>query len=393
MHYVEHALGYIVPFLVVLTVLIFVHEFGHYWVARRCRVKIDSFSIGFGQELFGWTNKAGVRWKVSALPLGGYVKMVGDEDGTSWGDSPSVAEKGDMAAGSDPRHSQAAQDDPDLFANKPLLQRAAVVSAGPIANFLFTILIFTILFSLVGERFTKPDIGEVVPGTVADKAGLKPGDLFLSIDGRTIKRFEEIQTLVQLHPGDPLDIVISRNGTEQHLTVTPDTVEETDRLGIVEHIGRLGIKHDGADMDLVRQPLGRAVVESCRQTWAILDQTLTAVWQIIKGTRPADQMSGVIAIAKISGDSAHSGMVDLVYFMALLSVNLGLLNLFPIPMLDGGHLLFYGVEAVRGKAPGEAVMKYSFRFGLAVVLTLALFSNWNDLVHLGFLDFLRDHIS
>ena len=388
MDYVLQALTYIAdlvvhkvaPFVLVLTILVFVHEFGHYWVARRCGVRIDSFSIGFGRRLFGWTDKAGTVWKFCLLPFGGYVKMFDDEDETSWNDNPDTSHLTE-------------EEKKHLFGSKTIAQRAAIVVAGPAINFLFAILIFAVLFSTVGEKFTRPDVGETVPGSVAEKAGFLPGDLFTSIDGRSIKRFEDIQEIIHLHPGDPLTMTFQRNGEEHTVRVTPETVDETDRLGNVEHIGRIGIKHTGDAADIVRQPVGKALVESVRQTWRIVDETMVAIWQMIKGTRSADEMSGVIAIAKLSGDSAHNGAVDLVYFIGLLSINLGLINLFPIPVLDGGHLLFYAIEAVRGKAFGEAVMKYSFRFGLALVLTLAVFANWNDLVHLGFVDFVREHMS
>ena len=379
MVYISHALGYIVPFLVVLTILIFVHEFGHFWVARRCGVKIDSFSIGFGRELLGRTDRHGTRWKLSLLPLGGYVKMFGDENEASWTE---VADTSKMSE----------EDKKHLFASKPLASRAAVVAAGPIANFIFTILIFSVLFSIIGQRVSKPDVGEIVPQSAAERAGLHVGDVFVSIDGRKISRFEQIQEIVFLHPAEAMHIVVERNGARVPIDATTDSVEETDRLGNVDHIGRLGIKHTGSSETVRLNPV-KAVGQAWEETWSIADQELTSVWQIIKGTRPADQMSGVFGIAKMSGDSARSGTVDLVYFMALLSVNLGLINLFPIPVLDGGHLLFYAIEAVRGKPPGEAVMKYSFRFGLALVLTLAVFANWNDLVHLGFVDFVRGHIS
>ncbi len=379
MIYISHALGYVLPFLIVLTVLIFVHEFGHFWVARRCGVKIDAFSIGFGAELFGWNDKHGTRWKLSMLPLGGYVKMFGDADESSWTATVDTTRI-------------TPEERTGLFASKPLWARAAVVSAGPMANFIFTIVMLSVLFAVIGQRVSKPDVSEVVAGSAADQAGIKPGDVFVSIDGRSIKRFEDIQEIVTLRPGQAMSIVVNRGDTPFTLTATPESVSETDRFGNVDHIGRLGIKHAGSS-EVVRDNPVKAVGEAWRETWLIAHEELVSVWQIIKGTRPADQMSGVFGIAKMSGDSARSGTVDLIYFMALLSVNLGLINLFPIPVLDGGHLLFYAIEAVRGKPPGEAVMKYSFRFGLALVLTLAVFANWNDLVHLGFVDFVRGHIS
>jgi regulator of sigma E protease len=238
MDYISHALGYVVPFLVVLTILVFVHEFGHYWVARRCGVKIDSFSIGFGKELFGWFDRNGTRWKISILPLGGYVKMFGDENETSW------TENADTSHMSEAERRQ-------VFSNKPLWARTAVVAAGPAFNFLFTIFILSILFASAGERFPKPDVAEVVPGSAAEAAGIHPGDIFVSIDGKPIERFDEVQEIVSRHPGTPLSVVLSHDGVERSVTVTPSVIDEavTGR-----HIGRLGVKHTGENADIIRQP-------------------------------------------------------------------------------------------------------------------------------------------
>ena len=370
---------YPIPFLVVLTVLVFVHEFGHFWVARKCGVKIDTFSIGFGKELFGWNDRHGTRWKFSILPLGGYVKMFGDDDAASWTETP------------DTSHMTEAERR-QVFANQPLPARAAIVAAGPIANFIFTIFVFAILFTAVGQRFTTPDVQDVIPGSAAEVAGIKAGDTFVSINGTPIERFEQIAETVQTHPGDVLTVVLRNNDVERTVMVTPRVTDEKDNFGRPYHDVRIGIKHTGGSQ-IKRLGPGEAVVTSFTETGHLISGTLLGIWQMVEGRRPADQMGGVIAIGQMSHDTAQNGVLDLIYFMALLSVNLGLLNLFPIPILDGGHLLFFAVEAVKGKPPGEAVMKYSFRFGLAVVLTLAIFANWNDLVHLGLLDFVKGHLS
>jgi regulator of sigma E protease len=373
-----HTLSYIPPFLVALGVLIFVHEFGHYWVAKKCGVKIDSFSIGFGLELFGWSDRSGTRWKVSLLPLGGYVKMFGDADESSQPDAQANA-------------AMSEEDRQHAFAHKPLLSRTAIVAAGPVFNFAFTLIVFALLFAIVGERFTAPDIGEVKAGSPAEAAGLISGDVIESINEQPMNRFEDIQQTVQLHPDETLRIHF-RRGDEQHdVLAKPAITEDTDRFGTVQKTARLGIAHAGTDIRKLSP--GLAVVESFRETGNLVSTTLTALWQIVKGTRSSDQVGGMLSIAKLSGDFAHSGFVDFVYFLALLSVNLGLINLFPIPVLDGGHLLFYAIEAVQGKPLGELATKYSFRFGLALVLTLAVFANWNDLVHLGVVSFVRDHLS
>ena len=378
MEYLFSAFMYVVPFLAVLTILVFVHEFGHFWVARRCGVKIDSFSIGFGRELVGRTDRHGTRWKLSLLPLGGYVKMFGDTDETSWND------KADTSGMSE-------ADRQGLFANKPLRARAAVVAAGPAANFLFTIIIFSILFAIVGERFYPPTVTSVVAGSAAEAAGIKAGDHITSLDGFSVKRFEDIPVIVQDRANVPMTIVLQRDGQQLAFPITPAVDEETDRLGRKHKLGRLGIRHEG--YEVTKQTPLHAVGRAFGETWDLIDQTGVSVWQMITGTRSAEEMGGIVSIAKMSGDTAKEGVASLVYFMGLLSINLGLINLFPIPVLDGGHLLFYAVEAVQGKPLGEVVMKYSFRFGLALVLTLAIFANWNDLVHLGFFDFIRDHIS
>jgi regulator of sigma E protease len=371
-----HALSYVVPFVIALTVLIFVHEFGHYWVAKKCGVKIDSFSIGFGPELFGWLDRAGTRWKVSILPFGGYVKMFGDLDAASQPDGEAVLSEEERKY---------------AFPHKPLWARTAIVAAGPAFNFAFTIIVFSLLFAIVGERFTAPDIGEIKAGSPAEAAGLQPGDVIESINEQPMQRFEDIQQIVQLHPDETLRIHFRRGEEQRDVLAAPAITEDTDRFGIIQKTARLGIAHAGTDIRKLSP--GMAVVEAFRETGNLVSTTLTAIWQIVKGTRPSDQVGGVLSIAKLSGDFAHSGFVDFVYFLALLSVNLGLINLFPIPVLDGGHLLFYAIEAVQGKPLGELATKYSFRFGLALVLTLAVFANWNDLVHLGVVSFVRDHIS
>lgn len=368
---------YVIPFLVVLTVLVFVHELGHYWVARRNGVRIETFSIGFGPELFGRTDKTGTRWKFSAIPLGGYVKMFGDADAAS---TPSGAVR-----------SMTAAEREVSFFHKRLGQRAAIVAAGPIANFLFAIIGLTLLFSIYGQPFTPADIGSVQPESAAAQAGMLPGDVIVEVDGQPIERFEEVQQIVRFNQGTPLALVVQRDGQRLPISVTPQVTTVTDRMGNSHTIGLLGIGRAG--MEYRRHDPLTALWQAGRETVNLTVGTLGAVGQMIGGSRGTEELGGPLRIAQMSGEVAQSGVVALVWFMAILSVNLGLINLFPIPMLDGGHLLFYAVEAIRGKPLGDRAQEYGFRIGLALVLTLMVFATWNDLVHLRVVDFFRDLIS
>jgi regulator of sigma E protease len=361
LHFAWMALG----FVVVLTVLVFVHEFGHYWIARRNGVKIDVFSIGFGPELFGWTDRAGTRWKISALPLGGYVKMFGDADVTS----------GLPLAGGAPLSTAERE---VSFHGKRLSQRAAIVAGGPLANFLFAIVVLAALFMTIGQPHTPATIGKVMSSSAAAAGGLRAGDQIIRLDGQAISRFEDIQQLVQLNPDVPMAVVVRRDGKLVTLHVTPRLVTEKDRLG--EHkIGRLGIQ--GGPVEYIRRSPPDAMVRAVEETWNLSATTLDAVWQMAIGKRSADELGGPLKIAQISGEVIQLGIGPLLWFMALLSVNLGLINLFPVPVLDGGHLLFYAAEAIRGKPLGQRAQEYGFRVGLALVLTLMVFATWNDVFH------------
>jgi regulator of sigma E protease len=359
-------LGYIIPFLVVLTVLVFVHELGHYLVARRNGVRIEVFSIGFGPEIFGWHDRAGTRWKLSAVPLGGYVKMYGDADASS------------LPSGS--LDAMSLEDREFSFHHKRLGQRVAVVAAGPVANFVFAIVLLAGLFSTVGQPFTPADVGQVQQGSAAEQGGIKPGDTITVIDGRQIERFEDVQQAVALNNGTPMAITVRRDGRDVGLEVTPQMTERTDRFGNVHRIGLLGIGRSG--VEYVRHDPATSVVRAAQETWNLSSGTLKAIWQMIVGARTTDELGGPLRIAQMSGEVAQGGIVAIIWFMAVLSVNLGLINLFPIPVLDGGHLLFYVAEAIRGRPLGQRAQEYGFRIGLALVLTLMVFATWNDLMHL-----------
>ncbi len=367
----------LLSFLLVLTVLVFVHELGHYLVARRNGVRIEVFSIGFGPELFGWTDRSGTRWKFSAIPLGGYVKMFGDADPAS---TPGAHTQ-----------SMSAAEQAVSFHHKRLGQRAAIVAAGPIANFLFAIVALTILFATAGQSFTPPDVGGVQPGSAAERAGLQPGDLIVSINGSGIQRFEEIRQIVSMQPGAPLEMVVKRDGRTVELTATPDVREVTDRLGNTHRIGQLGIMRGGAETKR-HDPL-TALWQAGREVVGMVSGTFVALGQMVEGSRGTEELGGPLRIAQMSGEVAQSGWYPLIWFMTFLSVNLGLINLFPVPLLDGGHLMFYALEGLRGRPLGPKAQEYGFRIGLALVLTLMVFATWNDLVQLRVVDFFRGLMS
>ncbi len=369
--------NYVLPFLIVLTVLVFVHELGHYWVARRNGVRIEVFSIGFGPELFGWYDRAGTRWKLSAIPLGGYVKFFGDADAMSAPGAELPAMTPEERAVS--------------FHHKRLPQRAAIVAAGPIANFVFAIVVSAALFVLVGQPFTPPEIGAVVAGSAAEQAGLQPGDRIVRINGESIASFQDIQRIVQLNLDQPLAVAVVRTGREIDLTVTPTVVVEKDRLGNEFKVPRLGIQRSG--VEYVRRGPGAALWLAVVDTYNQTAGTLKALGQIVTGHRGSEELGGPLRIAQMSGEVAKGGIANLIAFMAFLSVNLGLINLFPVPVLDGGHLLFYFFEWMRGRPLGPRAQEYGFRVGMILVFSLMILATWNDLVHLRVVQFLVGLVS
>lgn len=358
--------SYVVPFLLVLTVVVFVHEFGHYWVARRCGVRVDVFSIGFGPELFGWTDSVGTRWKFSLIPLGGYVKMHGDEDVTSTTADAAVAA------------------DPGAFPAKSVWQRMAIVAAGPAANFLFAIVVLAFFFAFVGRPFTPPVVGEVLPDTPAAAAGLQPGDRIVAVEDEPVESFEQLQLLVRDRPGEPLRFTIERQGRRFEVTVTPALREIETRFG-TQRIGMIGVARSGVEYR--RSHPATALFEAALETARITGATLVGVGEMIVGARGTEELGGPIRIAQMSGEIARDGLLPAIWFTAILSINLGLINLFPIPMLDGGHLLLYTVEAIRGRPLTERSLEIAFRVGLAMVASLMLFATWNDLRQLEVVDF------
>ncbi len=350
-------------FVFILTVIVFIHEFGHYFVARRCGVRVEVFSIGFGPELFGWTDRAGTRWKFSVLPLGGYVRMFGESSMPG-------------AEGEDARE-MTAEERAVSFQEKSLARRVAIVSAGPLANFVLAIVVWAVLFATVGQRVTPPNVGTVQSGSAAEEAGLKPGDLIVSIDDKEIERFSDLQRIISVSPGVPLRVGLRRDGRELTLMVTPKLKEITDVLGNRHEVGLIGVSPAGTAF--VRHGPATAVLKAVQETYRYATLLLEVLGEIISGTRSSKELGGPIGIFQMSGQMAEFGLPTVFWFIAMLSVNLGLINLFPIPVLDGGHLMFYAIEAVRGKPPSERFMEYGFRVGLGLVLTLFVFVTYQDI--------------
>jgi regulator of sigma E protease len=369
LHGFLHWLIYAGPiFVISLSILVFVHEFGHFWVARRCGVKIEAFSIGFGPELFGWTDRLGTRWRIALLPLGGFVKMFGDADASSRPDLKAAALM-DM----DARRVS--------FTHKKLWQKSLIVAAGPAANFLFAIAVMTVLYATIGEPYTPPVIGSVRAGSAAEKAGLQSGDVVESIDGVSIRRFEELRLAVLSGNGDPVALSLKRNGQPMTLIATPEVVEEKDILGNKTKVGQLGIYQSSESVLRHVDPI-TAVWRATGETWTIASGSLSTIGQMIIGRRSADDLSGPIGIGQVIGAVSHEGFIPLVNLVALLSISLGLINLFPIPVLDGGHLLFYAIEAVSRRPVSERALAFGFRVGFAVIVSFFVFVMWHDLSRL-----------
>lgn len=384
----DFLLSYALPFLVVISVLVFVHEWGHYIVARMCGVKIDTFSIGFGKELFGRTDKNGTRWKFSLIPLGGYVQMYGDLDPAS-----ARTDAAEVNAMTNDQRKVA-------FFSQPVGKRAAIVFAGPAINFLFAILILSGLYMVHGQPYTPAIAAKIMEGSAAEQAGIQVDDKIIAVNGEQIEKFEQLAQIVGLNLDTPLTLTVLRTNGQggwvdepTQISVMPRVVEQEDRFGFKSRVGRIGIfSPEGAIATRDLNPI-EAVGKGTADTFGIARDTLKAIGQMIMGTRGADELGGILRIGAYAGEFAQAGIVSLITFAALLSVNLGLLNLFPIPMLDGGHLAFYAFEATRGKPASEQVQEYALRAGFAMVLMLMVFATWNDLSQLKVFDYLKSLIS
>ncbi|MEA1938043.1 MAG: RIP metalloprotease RseP [Pseudomonadota bacterium] len=462
-------IGYILPFLIVLSVLIFFHELGHYLVARMCGVRVDVFSLGFGPELFGKNDRSGTRWKVCAIPFGGYVKMFGDADAAS---APSS------------ELTQMTEEERKVsFHHQPVGKRSLIVAAGPVANFILAVVLLAGIFMIYGQSYAPPKAEIVYADSAAEQAGLLPGDMIRTIDGKQIRRFRQLQQVIGINSGTPVDLIyerepfdpvigdivpgsaaeqagllpgdtileasgksvtlfqeavhalwrspganvdllIARNGEELTVTLaadpnsatisvlglsgpkvpsgpptvisvqlTPKVMDTTDNFGFKSSRGMLGVVRTTEDVTEQYFNPFEAVFEASRESVYLTCATLQAVGQMIRGTRSAEELGGPLRIAVLSGQFAADGVYGIVLLMALLSINLGLINLFPIPILDGGHLLFNAIEVMRGRPMGDRAQEYGMRLGLAFVLFLMVFATWNDLRQMNVFEFFRNMIS
>jgi regulator of sigma E protease len=358
-HALPQPLNSVVPFVIVLGVLVFFHELGHYLAARWRGVHVEAFSIGFGRALATWKDRRGTAWKLSWIPLGGYVKLHGQERAEDVSDGV-----------------RATWRPGETFHEKSVASRAIVFAAGPVANFILAAVLFVGLFATAGQPVILPEIGDVLPESAAAHAGLRTGDRILSIDGEKTSTFEDIQRIVSARPNTKLALQIERAGVTSAIDLTTGT---RDVGG--ENIGSLGVTAHATE--LRRLSPGAAVVGGIAHTWEVMRQTVVGLWQMISGTRGTDELGGPLRIAQLSGEVAQLGLPSLIDFIAVLSVNLGLINLFPIPVLDGGHLVFALLEALRGRPLPPRAVEYGFRAGFALLVGLFVFATWNDLSHLG----------
>ncbi len=370
MEWLVNGVYYIVPFIVLLGILVFVHEFGHFLVARLSGVQVTDFSIGFGKQLWGFTDKHNTKWKICAIPLGGYCQFLGDADAASSGSSEEVKELSE-------------EDKKKAFPFQNPWKKLAIVLGGPGFNYLFAIIVFTLMFAFLGKFSFPPVVGEVVAGGAADKAGIVKADRILSINGHEVESFSEITTEISLTTGGVAEVRLDRAGEVMELSV-PLEMMKVEANGQTTERPMLGIKSmNTMELDHERMSLPDAFVEACSETWRITEGTLRGVGQMITGKRGSEDLGGILRIAEMSGDiSRKNGMLDFIAFMALLSINLGLINLFPIPVLDGGHVVIYLVEIVSRREINAKVKENLFKAGFALILALMIFATWNDFVHL-----------
>ena len=364
---------FVLPFIILIIVVVFIHEYGHYYFARRYGVGVTDFSIGFGKELFGWNDKSGTRWKICLIPLGGYVKFFGDRNVFSQADRDEILKKYDK------------QDREKLFTLKPLYQRSLIVFGGPLANFILAVFIFLMINIFVGKDFTPAMISEVTKNSPAQVAGLNKNDVILSIDDNKVKSILDVSKFITLSTSEFINFKVSRYDQEIEIKVKPDFVDTEDNLGNKIKKRMVGIQLSPYKNTVNHQKLGpvKALYYSVSEVYFVTTSTLKYLGTIITGKGDSSQLGGPIRIAKISGQVAEFGIVPFLSMMAYISISLGLINLFPIPLLDGGHLMFYGIEKILGRPLTQKTQEGFFRIGMFLLLCLMFFATFNDLKDLG----------
>ena len=366
-------MNYIIPFLILIMIVVFIHEYGHYYFAKRYGVGVTDFSIGFGREIFGWNDKSGTRWKVCWIPLGGYVKFFGDRNVFSQTEQQEIINK------------YSEDDRQKLFILKPLYQRSLIVAAGPLANFFLAILIFIMINMFVGKDMTPALVDEVQKDSPAFVAGMKKNDKIIYIDKKKVESILEVSTFINISTSETIEFVVLRNDQKISLLVKPNLVDGKDSLGNSVKKRMIGIRLSPFNNEYKKQPLGpsKAIYYSVKEVWFVTTTSLNYLGKMITGSADSSQLGGPIRIAKITGQVAEYGIIPFLSIMAYISISLGLINLFPIPMLDGGHLMFYLIEKILGRPLSQKVQEGFFRIGLFLLFSLMFFVTFNDLKDLG----------
>jgi regulator of sigma E protease len=375
-------LSYILPFIALIVVVVFIHEYGHYYFAKRYGVGVTDFSIGFGKEMFGWNDKSGTRWKICVIPLGGYVKFFGDRNVYSQADNEKIIKE------------YSKEDQDKLFVLKPLYQRTLIVFGGPLANFLLAILIFFSVYTFAGKDFTPAVINEVQQDSPAMIAGLKDNDIIVSIDGHKVKSIMEVSKFIMMSTDEFINFIVNRYDQDLIFKVKPNLVESEDNLGNKVTKRMVGIKLGAYNNEVNHVKLGpaKALFYAVNEVYFVTTSSLKYIGSMLSGNGDSSQLGGPIRIAKISGQVAEFGILPFISLMAYISISLGLINLFPIPMLDGGHLMFYGIEKVLGRPLSQKTQESFFRIGLFLLLSLMFFTTFNDLKDVGLFKFLNNFI-
>ena len=376
-------LTYIIPFIILIIVVVFIHEYGHFYFAKRYGVGVTDFSIGFGKEMFGWNDKSGTRWKVCAIPLGGYVKFFGDRNVYSEADNEKIIKE------------YSKEDQDKLFVLKPLYQRALIVFGGPLANFLLAILIFFSVYMFVGKDFTPAVINEVQKDSPAMIAGLKDNDIVVSIDGNKVKSIMEVSKFIMMSTDEFINFTVNRSNQDLTFRVKPNVIASEDELGNKINKRMVGIKLGAYNNEVNHVKLGptKALFYAVNEVYYVSISSLKYIGSMLTGNGDSSQLGGPIRIAKISGQVAEFGILPFISLMAYISISLGLINLFPIPMLDGGHLMFYGIEKVLGHPLSQKTQEGFFRIGMFLLLSLMFFTTFNDLKDIGLFKFINNYIS